>query len=147
MKGQYLRITIGGKYVAFAKSCNLHVGLNLESSHTKDDADDAQRQKPTGTSWDLSADALYSVDADTTGINGIGALDAILAKQLVNVEFVQVAGAKNRVPVAGSVKYSGQAWVNDIDINAQDETESTYTIKLTGDGPLTKTTLAAGSGT
>jgi predicted secreted protein len=87
------------------------------------------------------------VDAETTGINGIGALDAILAQQLVNVEFVQVAGAKNRVPVAGSVKYSGQAWVNDIEINAQDETESTYTIKLTGDGPLTKTTLAAGSGT
>ena len=145
MKGQNLRITIAGKYVAFAKSCSLHASLNLESTHTKDDGDDAARQQPTGTSWDISADALYSVDADTTGINGVGALDALLAKQKVAVVFEQVSGAKNRVPVAGSVIYSGDAWVNDIEISAQDENEATYTIKLTGDGPLTKTTLPSGT--
>jgi hypothetical protein len=36
IKGQNLRVLIGGKCVAFATSCTVHVSLNLEDSSTKD---------------------------------------------------------------------------------------------------------------
>ena len=88
IKGQNLRITIGGKYVAFATSCTVHVSASLEDSSTKDSSDGIfQEQQLTGLSWDISTDALYSVDTDASGINAEGALDAILARQKVNIEF------------------------------------------------------------
>lgn len=138
IKGQNLRITIGGKFVAFATSCTVHSSLNLEESSTKDSTNNFTEQTPTGISWDMSCDALFSVDADTTGKNGIDALDLVLAQQKVQVQFEQTYGEKNRVPVAGAVVYSGYAWVNDISINAANRQNTSYTIQLTGDGPLTK---------
>lgn len=140
IKGQNLRITVGGKYVAFATSCTVHASLNLESSSTKDNTNNYESNEATGITWDLSCDALYSVDADTTGVNGINALDLVLAQQKVQVTFEQTAGEKNRVQVSGSVQYAGYAWVNDISINAANRANTTYTIQLTGDGELTKST-------
>lgn len=146
IKGQNLRITVGGKFVAFSTSCTLHVSQNLEESSTKDTTGNFTEQDVTGVSWDMSCDALYSVDADTTGQNGINMLDLVLGQQKVAVEFEQTSGEKNRVPVAGSVKYSGNAWVNDISVNAGNRANTSYTIQLTGDGQLTKSNLAAGGG-
>lgn len=143
IKGQNLRITIGGKFVAFATSCTVHASQNLEESSTKDSTNNYTQQTPTGVSWDMSCDALYSVDADTTGNNGINALDMVLGQQRVQVVFEQTQGEKNRVPIAGTVNYSGYAYVNDISINAANRQNTSYTIQLTGDGELTKSTLAA----
>lgn len=142
IKGQNLRITVGGKFVAFATSCTVHVSQQLEESSTKDTTNNATQQTPTGISWDMSCDALYSVDADTTGVNGIGALDLVLAQATVQVVFEQTSGEKNRVPVAGSVTYSGEAYVNDISITAGNRANTSYSIQLTGNGELTKTTLS-----
>jgi hypothetical protein len=143
IKGQNLRITVGGKFVAFATNCTVHASQNLEESSTKDSTNNFTEQTPTGISWDMSCDALFSVDADTTGQNGVNALDMVLAQQKVQVQFEQTQGEKNRVPVAGSVVYSGYAWVNDISINAANRQNTSYTIQLTGDGQLSKSTLAA----
>lgn len=138
IKGQQLRLTLTGKFVAFSTSCTVHTSLNLEESSTKDSTNNFTEQTPTGISWDMSCDALFSVDADTTGQNGVNALDMVLAQQRVFVQFEQTQGEKNRVPVAGGVVYSGYAWVNDISINAPNRQNTSYTIQLTGDGPLTK---------
>lgn len=138
IKGQNLRITLGGKCVAFATSCTVHVSLNLEESSTKDSTNSAAEQTPTGSSWDISCDALYSVDTDATGVNGINALDMVLAMQRVQVEFEQTSGAKNRVAVQGAAKYSGYAYINDISITAANRQNTTYTIQGTGDGELSK---------
>jgi hypothetical protein len=143
IKGQNLRILLGGKCVAFATSCTVHASLNLEESSSKDSTNNYTEQTPTGISWDMSCDALYSVDADATGVNGIASLDMVLAQQKVLVQFEQTQGEKNRVPVTGSVAYSGYAWVNDISVNAGNRQNTTYTIQLAGDGELTKSTLAA----
>jgi hypothetical protein len=138
IKGQNLRITLGGKFVAFATSCTVHASQNLEESSTKDSTNNATEQTPTGVSWDMSCDALYSVDADATGVNGIGALDMVLGQQRVQVQFEQTSGAKNRVPVSGGVVYTGYAYVNDINVTAANRQNTTYTIQLTGDGELSK---------
>ena len=143
IKGQNLRLLIGGKCVAFATSCTVHVSLNLEESSTKDSTNNFTEQSPTGISWDMSCDALYSVDTDATGINGINALDTVLAQQKVQVQFEQTQGEKNRVAVSGGAVYSGYAWVNDISVQASNRTNTSYTIQLTGDGQLAKTTAGS----
>lgn len=143
IKGQNLRILVGGKCIAFATSCTVHASLNLEDSSTKDSTNNFTEQTPTGIGWDMSCDALFSVDADATGVNGIAALDMVLAQTKVQVQFEQTQGEKNRVPVTGSVAYSGYAWVNDISVNAGNKQNTSYTIQLAGDGALTKSTLAA----
>ena len=143
IKGQNLRILLGGKCVAFSTSCTVHVSLNLEESSSKDSTNNFTEQTPTGISWDMSCDALYSVDADATGVNGISALDTVLAQAKVQVQFEQTQGEKNRVAVTGGAVYSGYAWVNDINVNAGNKQNTSYTIQLTGDGALTKSTLAA----
>ena len=143
IKGQNLRLLIGGKCVAFATSCTVHASLNLEESSTKDSTNNYTEQTPTGISWDMSCDALYSVDTDATGVNGINALDTVLAQQRVQVQFEQTQGEKNRIAVSGGAVYSGYAWVNDISINAANRQNTSYTIQLTGDGELTKTTAGS----
>lgn len=140
IKGQNLRLTVAGKFIAFSTSCTVHTSLNLEESSTKDSTNNFTEQTPTGISWDMSCDALYSVDADTTGQNGVDALDLVLAQQKVQVQFELTQGEKNRVPVSGGAVYSGYAWVNDISINAANRQNASYTIQLTGDGQLTKST-------
>ena len=142
-KGQNLRLLLGGKCVAFATSCTVHVSLNLEESSSKDSTNNFTEQTPTGISWDMSCDALYSVDADATGVNGINSLDTVLAQQKVQVQFEETTGEKNRVAVTGGAVYSGYAWVNDISINAPNRQNVSYTIQLTGDGQLAKSTVAA----
>lgn len=142
IKGQNLRIAIGGKYIAFATSCTVHVSATLEDSSTKDSTNGWQEQEITGMAWDISCDALYSVDEDATGINGVDALDLILAQQEIEVTFEQTQGAKNREKVASSAVYTGKAYVNDISVQAPNRQNTTYTLQATGNGALTKETAA-----
>lgn len=128
MKGQNLRILINQKCVAFSTSCTYHLGTELESSSTKDDVNGFQKQEVTGLNGDISCDALYSVETDANGVNGIDALDMILAGQEVTVEFSPTTGTKNRE--ASGTKYTCQAIVNDISINAPNRANVTYTIQL-----------------
>lgn len=139
LKGQNLRLKIGSgtsqKFVAFATTCTVHVSATLEDSSTKDSTGDWQKQEITGMAWDFSTDALFSVDEDSTGHNATGALDLVLAKNKVFVEFeVGTSGAKNRS--AGTTTYSGWAWVNDISITAANRQNATYSIQGQGDGAL-----------
>lgn len=128
MKGQNLRILINQKCVAFSTSCTYHLGTELESSSTKDNENGFQKQEVTGLTGDISCDALYSVETDANGVNGIDALDMLLAGQEVTVEFSPTTGTKNRE--ATGTKYTCQAIVNDISINAPNRANVTYTIQM-----------------
>lgn len=138
IKGQNLRVLIGDKCVAFATSCTLHVSNTLEESSTKDSTNGWQEQEITGRAWDVSVDALYSVDTDATGVNGVDALDMILADTAVTISFEQTTGTKNRESVSGAVSYTGSAIVNDISINAANRQNTSYTLQAQGNGALTK---------
>ena len=113
------------------------MSASLEDSSTKDSSDGIfQEQQLTGLSWDISTDALYSVDTDASGINAEGALDAILARQKVNIEFTGTVGTNNRQ--ATGHKYSGQAWINDVSVNAANRQNASYSVQAQGTGPLSK---------
>lgn len=145
IKGQNLRITLGGLFVGFATSCTLHISMTLEDSSTKDSTGSWQEQELTGKAWDISCDALYSTgENDANGVSGEGALDLILAGEEVEVEFVAASGDKNRVIQAGK-KYTGKAIINDISIQAQNRQNTTYTIQAQGNGELKSETAVAAS--
>lgn len=140
IKGQHLRITLNGKYVAFSQSCTVHQTANLEESSTKDTTGDWTDQSATSKGWDISVNGLYSVATDNTGMNGIDLMDLI--GQTVTVEFVQTDGEKNRV-VQSAVKYSGSAIVNDVQVEAPNRADSTFSLQATGKGQLTKGTMSS----
>jgi hypothetical protein len=141
MKGQNLRILIGSpaKCVAFSTSCTYHLSATLEDSSTKDDAGGFQKQEVTGMAGDISCDALYSVDADASGINGTDALDMLLAGQEVDVEFSPTTGDKNRT--ATGTKYTCKALVNDISVSAANRQNVTYSIQMQMNSKPVKSTV------
>ena len=145
IKGQNLRLKFGGKFVAFSTSCTVHVSMVLEDSSTKDTTGNFASQEATGMNWDVSCNALYSVDTDATGINGVDALDIVLAQQKVEVEFERTTGEKNREQPSTILKYSGYAWVNDISIDASNRANGNYSLQATGDGPLVKGNIVSSS--
>jgi hypothetical protein len=141
MKGQNLRILIGSpaKCVAFSTSCTYHLSATLEDSSTKDDAGGFQKQEVTGMAGDISCDALYSVDADASGINGTDALDMLLQGQEVDVEFSPTTGDKNRT--ATGTKYTCKALVNDISVSAANRQNVTYSIQMQMNSKPVKSTV------
>ena len=137
IKGQNLRILVGGKCVAMATSCTFHVSAQLEDSSTKDSVGDWQEQEVTGLSWDAQTDSLVTLeDNGTNGELPQDLLGLIISKTKVTITFDQTAGANNRVGQNSAIKRTGDAYVTDVTITAQNRQNSTFSAKLTGTGPL-----------
>lgn len=137
IKGQNLRILVGGKCVAMATSCTFHVSAQLEDSSTKDSVGDWQEQEVTGLSWDAQTDSLVTLeDNGTNGELPQDLLGLIISKTKVTITFDQTAGANNRVGQNSAIKRTGEAYVTDVTITAQNRQNSTFSAKLTGTGPL-----------
>lgn len=138
IKGQNLRILVGGKCVAMATSCTFHVSAQLEDSSTKDSVGDWQEQEVTGLSWDAQTDSLVTLeDNGTNGELPQDLLALIINKTKVTITFDQTAGNNNRVAQNSAIKRTGEAYVNDVTITAQNRQNSTVSAKLVGTGPLT----------
>lgn len=137
IKGQNLRILVGGKCIAMATSCTFHVSAQLEDSSTKDSVGDWQEQEVTGLSWDAQTDSLVTLeDNGTNGELPQDLLGLIISKTKVTITFDQTAGANNRVTQNSAIKRTGEAYVTDVTITAQNRQNSTFSAKLTGTGPL-----------
>ena len=137
IKGQNLRILVGGKCVAMATSCTFHVSAQLEDSSTKDSVGDWQEQEVTGLSWDAQTDSLVTLeDNGTNGELPQDLLGLIINKTKVTLTFDQTAGANNRVGQNSAIKRTGEAYVTDVTITAQNRQNSTFSAKFTGTGPL-----------
>ena len=137
IKGQNLRILVGGKCVAMATSCTFHVSAQLEDSSTKDSVGDWQEQEVTGLSWDAQTDSLVTLeDNGTNGELPQDLFDLIINKTKVTITFDQTAGTNNRVAQNSAIKRTGEAYVTDVTITAQNRQNSTFSAKLTGTGPL-----------
>ena len=130
IKGQNLRLLIGGKCVAFSTSCTVHASLNLEESSTKDSTNNFTEQTPTGISWDMSA-TLYSVGhrcywREWHQRTRHGACTAASSRSVR-------ADTRRKEPRGSSaavLSIQVMPWVNDISINAANRQNTSYTIQL-----------------
>ena len=139
IKGQNLRVMVGGKCIAMATSCTFHVSAQLEDSSSKDSTGDWQEQEVTGLSWDASTDSLVTltdISGRTDGELPQDLLSLIISKTPVTLTFDQTAGTNNRTGQNSAIKKSGQAYVTDVNITAQNRQNSTISVQFTGTGPL-----------
>jgi hypothetical protein len=137
IKGQNLRVMVGGKCIAMATSCQFHIASEMQDSSTKDDTGDWQMNEVVGLSWDASTESLVTlVDNGTNGELPTDLISLILNKTLVTLTFDQTAGTNNRVSQNSAIKRSGSAYVQDVVITAQNRANSTCSVKFAGTGPL-----------
>ena len=137
IKGQNLRVMVGGKCIAMATSCTFHVSAQLQDSSTKDSVGDFQEQEVTGLSWDAQTESLVTLEDN--GSNGElpqDLLSLMINKTKVTLTFDQTAGANNRVGQNSASKKTGDAYINDINITAQNRQNSTISVQFSGTGPL-----------
>ena len=137
IKGQNLRVMVGGKCIAMATSCQFHVSAQLESSSTKDSVGDFEEQEVTGLSWNAQTDSLVTLTDN--GVNGelpTDLLSLIINKTKVTLTFDQTAGANNRTGQNSAIKRSGEAYLTDYSLSAQNRQNSTLSCQFTGTGPL-----------
>ena len=128
---------VGGKCIAMATSCTFHVSAQLQDSSTKDSVGDFQEQEVTGLSWDAQTESLVTLEDN--GSNGElpqDLLSLMINKTKVTLTFDQTAGANNRVGQNSAIKKTGNAYINDINITAQNRNNSTISVQFSGTGPL-----------
>jgi hypothetical protein len=137
IKGQNLRVMVGGKCIAMATSCTFHISAQLEDSSTKDSVGDFQEQEVTGLSWDAQTESLVTLDDNgTNGELPQDILSLIINKTKVTLTFDQTNGANNRVGMNSVIKKTGQAYITDVSISAQNRQNSTCSVQFTGTGAL-----------
>ena len=138
IKGQNLRLMVGGKCIAMATNCTFHISAQLEDSSTKDSTGDWQEQEVTGLSWDAQCDALVTLtDNGTNGELATDLMSLMIAKTLVTLTFDQTAGTNNRTGQDSAIKRTGTAYISDIQVTAQNRNNSTFSVQLQGTGALT----------
>ena len=137
IKGQNLRVMVGGKCIAMATSCTFHVSAQLEDSSTKDSVGDFQEQEVTGLSWDAQTESLVTLeDNGTNGELPQDILSLMINKTKVTLTFDQTAGANNRIGQNSAIKKTGHAYISDVSISAQNRQNSTCSVQFTGTGAL-----------
>ena len=112
--------------IAAAQQCQLSLRLEVKQTSTKDDTDDFSKNIALKLSWSVSANGVVTVDPDRNDpaslMNRIG--------QTVRVELATASGDQNSD--MGEQLLAGDAIISDVQIQADNEEESTYTVQLTG---------------
>lgn len=137
IKGQNLRVMVGGKCVAMATSCTIHVAAQTEDSSTKDDTGDWAENEVVGLSWDASTDSLVTLtDNGTNGELPVDLLSLIINKTKVQLTFDTTGGTNNRTGQNSAIKKSGYAYLTDYSLTAPNRQNSTLTCQFSGTGAL-----------
>lgn len=137
IKGQNLRVMVGGKCLAMAVSCTIHVAAQTEDSSTKDDTGDWAENEVVGLSWDVSTDSLVTLSDN--GANGelpVDLLSLIINKTKVQLTFDTTGGTNNRTGQSSAIKKSGYAYLTDYSLTAPNRQNSTLTCQFSGTGAL-----------
>ena len=128
---------VGGKCIAMATSAQFHISAELQDSSSKDSVGDFQEQEVVGLSWDASTDSLVTLtDNGSNGELPQDLLSLIINKTKVTLTFDQTNGTNNRTGMNSAIKKSGQAFVTDVNITAQNRQNSTISVQFQGTGPL-----------
>jgi hypothetical protein len=137
IKGQNLRVMVGGKCIAMATSCQIHIGTQLEDASTKDSTGDWQEQEVTGLNWDVTTDSLVTLeDNGTNGELPQDLMSLIINKTKVQLTFDQTSGTNNRTGQNAVIKRTGYAYLTDYNLTAPNRQNSTLNCKFTGTAGL-----------
>ena len=126
IKGQNLRIFLNNVVIAAAQQCQLSLRLDVKQISTKDDTDDFAKNIALKLSWSVSASGVVTIDPDRN--DPVTLMDRI--GQTVRVELATASGDQNSD--MGDQLLAGDAIISDVEIQATNNEDSTYSIQLTG---------------
>lgn len=136
IKGQNLRIFVGGKTIAAALECSLSVQMNVQQQSTKDDDGDFASQIVMSLQWSVSVTNAVTTEANR---NDAATLEGYIG-QTVNVELAMAGGNLNSEK--GDILLAGKAILSDVQITAENRRRGTCTIQLTGKKDLLNQVVA-----
>lgn len=137
IKGQNLRVMVGGKCIAMAVSCTLHIAAQTEDSSTKDDTGDWAENEVVGKSWDVRTNSLVTLtDNGSNGELPQDLLSAMIAGTKLTLLFDTTSGTNNRTAGSSAIKRTGYAYLTDFSINAANRQNSTLDCQFMGTGAL-----------
>lgn len=136
--GTNLVVLVGAEVVAHSTSCSLSVSADLPDATTKSSGGWANEIAGL-RNWSLTTDGLATVDP--TGVDFVvgDIFTSLNNRTKVTVKFTTVSGS---TPVVGDLYWSGEAFVESLDITADMESPATYSVSFTGTGALTQATNA-----
>jgi len=128
VKGQNLRIFVGGKAIGAALDCQLQIQLNVTPYSTKDDEGAWTKNRVVSLQWSVTANAVLT-DIDYVEAIGVSEL-ADLIGQTVQVQLNTTNGEMNRESTGQLL--AGDAIISDIQYTAQNRQRTTCQVTLTG---------------
>ena len=128
VKGQNLRIFVGGRAIIAAIDCQLQLQLNVTPYSTKDDEGAWTKNRAVSLQWSVTANAAVT-DEQELGAIGVADLSDLIG-QTVQVQLATASGDKNRE--SGEQLLAGDAIVSDIQYTAQNRQRTTCQVTLTG---------------
>ena len=158
------------KSIAFATSHTLTVSTDTQQTSTKDDGGKFQSSDYGILSWSASSENLCSYDG--AGYNYQDLINLMLSQTKVTATFSIEGNSGTSYPYANkkdsvdettddtwtpantgsigstsnkSLGYTGTVLITNVEVNAPNGENATFTVQLQGDGPLTPT-AAAGTG-
>lgn len=140
IQGSDLMAFMGGKSLAFATGCKLSINAETTETSHKDIGGDWTSETVKKLNWSVTSDNLYSEE----GYSSL--FDAMIAKQPIALVFAtQTATADDEMPAGGwapkaNSGYSGQALITNIEANAPDGDNATFSVTFKGVGKLAKVT-------
>jgi predicted secreted protein len=158
------------KSIAFATSHTLTVSTDTQQTSTKDDGGKFQSSDYGIISWSATSENLCSYDG--AGYNYQDLINLMLSQTKVTATFSIEGNSGTSYPYANkkdsvdettddtwtpantgsigstsnkSLGYTGTVLITNVEVNAPNGENATFTVQLQGDGPLTPT-AAAGAG-
>lgn len=140
-KGQYYRLLIGlaatpTTVVAAAKQMALHGSAQTEDSSTKDTTGDALEYDITALSYDISGSGLVLTPSDAllTSAVGLNDFESWIQNQVLYWRICVMSGTNQRTIVEEIAHGTGK--LTNLQIQAQNKSNTTYNYTLTGTGAI-----------
>jgi predicted secreted protein len=142
----FVKIASTYKSIGYATNHTLSLGSNATEVSTKDSGGGKWvEQSVQKLNWSMSTENLYSYDQAGGGFNDLFAL--MVSKSKVDLVFAleeDFATKPDTVPSGGwtaidAPRYTGSAFITDIQVNAPDGQDASFTATFTGTGALTLT--------
>ena len=128
VKGQNLRIFVGGRAIGAALECQLQLQLNVQPYSTKDDEGAWTKNRVVSLQWSVTANAVVT-DIDYVEAIGVSEL-ADLIGETVQVQLNTTGGEMNRESTGQLL--AGDAIISDVQYTAQNRQRTTCQVTLTG---------------
>ena len=134
--GTSLVVLVNNEVIAYSTSCSLSIAIDAPDASTKESggwADEIAGLR----SWSLTTDGLATVDPTGASFVVGDIFTSMYNRTKVTVKFTTVTGS---TPVVGDLIWSGEAFIESLDVTADMESPATYSVSFTGTGALTQAT-------